>query len=658
MSKQERTSINTENQWYWHPSAQHITLKSIFQLKDKYCFLAGSGISLDPPSCLPTGYQFTRALLERIIPQEEHTNILALMDPEREGMRDSGDFLRFEQLMEYLQYSIDPHLGVLNNYAKCKSPNQNHLFLAQMLLQNHVVLTTNFDSLIEHALLKLGASRKQIKPIIYREDWQALSKAVLRILKRRKYRVYKLHGSLIDICYNTDTRDSLQATLAQITRGKGEALQLEPWKRELLSLIFQNHDVVVLGYSGLDDFDILPTMWAIPSPKRILWISHDSARPPTQARIEVVQTRNSPITPQSSSNSDRVGQNLLKFAQYQTRQPTQLFRIRVHTGQLLEWLWHRYVPLHQPIVSTTPCPNDIFSLPVQLKLSNSEKWFITGQIFINRYLPSQALQAYQNALALAQAEKNQNRQEMCLNNIGNLLVDQNQQKEAFRMYQQALNIAEQMNDLRGKATTLNNMGHLFYSENDIEMALEHYQQALNIAEQMNDLRGKAITLNNMGQLFLDQEHSLRRWNIIKTTPLQEDWVHSRVSRLPKTQRYKKLPKELFNKAFDHYQQAISIFEHLGDLWGKTPVLNNIGLLFHRQEDLEEALDYYQRALTISRRLGNLRGEAITLNNIGLLLHEQNRLEEALRVNQQALILTEQLGDSIGRSATLVNIGRI
>ena len=97
--------------WTWTTGTKELTLERIFQPKDNFCFLVGSGISLDPPSCLPTGYQFTKDILERLIPEKERQTVLTLMNPEREEMRDPGDFLRFEQLMEYMQgYELSPQI--------------------------------------------------------------------------------------------------------------------------------------------------------------------------------------------------------------------------------------------------------------------------------------------------------------------------------------------------------------------------------------------------------------------------------------------------------------------------------------------------------------------------------------------------------------------
>jgi len=44
-------------------NVNEIPLETIFDSDNKFCFLVGSGISLEKPSCLPTGYQFVKNLL-------------------------------------------------------------------------------------------------------------------------------------------------------------------------------------------------------------------------------------------------------------------------------------------------------------------------------------------------------------------------------------------------------------------------------------------------------------------------------------------------------------------------------------------------------------------------------------------------------------------
>lgn len=50
---------------------------------------------------------------------------------------------------------------------------------------------------------------------------------------------------------------------------------LEPWKFKIFKNDLILSDIIILGYSGMDDFDILPSINQIKSNKRIIWIQHD-----------------------------------------------------------------------------------------------------------------------------------------------------------------------------------------------------------------------------------------------------------------------------------------------------------------------------------------------------------------------------------------------
>ncbi|MFX1254758.1 MAG: tetratricopeptide repeat protein [Promethearchaeota archaeon] len=603
---------------------------------------------MDPPSCLPSGYHFTRALLETLIPPEEHSNVFKLMDPERSDMRDPGDFLRFEQLMEYLHRWYDPELRVLDGYATCKTPNFNHQFLAQMLKRGHSIFTTNFDSLIEYAFLEAQVLKQDVFPVINRQDWELTE-------KKENYSVYKLHGSLIDVRTNQDSRSSLQATLAQISQEKSDVFQLEPWKQKVLQASLQANDVVVLGYSGLDDFDVFPTLWTIPSPKRILWIVHDSPRSLAQAKIEIVQVKDS----SPSFKLDRVARNLLAFAQYQTRHADHLFRITVNTRELLKWLWERYIG-QPPTISSTPCPKEELSIPAHLKLSEDSQWFLAGQIYMDRNLPSQSLQAYQTALKATQATGNTQIQAACLNNLGLLVKAQGQIEEALKYYQQALTLDEKQSDLHGKSIRLTNIGHILYERGRVKEALDYHQQALAIDEQLGDLRGKADGMNNIGMIFYNQgqvQEALDYFQQSLTIVEQVGDLKGKSNRLNNIGQLL-LTQGQVKKALNYYQEALKIDEQIGDLRSKATRLNNIGQLYYRKGQLSEALKYYQQALTVDEQQGDLRGKAIRLNNMGQLHYTQKRFDEALDYFQQSLSIVDQTGNLAEKATRLNNIASV
>ncbi|MFX0061588.1 MAG: tetratricopeptide repeat protein [Candidatus Hermodarchaeota archaeon] len=626
------------------------TLERLFRPEDKFCFLAGSGISVDPPSYLPTGSQFTRILLEQLVPQEESPEILELMNLQRPTMRNSSDYLRFEQLLGYLE-KFDPQLQILNRYATCKTPNFSHLFLAQMLVQGHTVLTTNFDNLIEYALLKMGVSRKRICPVINQKTWEME-------FKRKQYPIYKTHGSLIDFRTNQADLGSLKSILTLIKRNRGEMFQLESWKRKVLLPFLQDHDLIILGYSGLNDFDVIPTLWNISSSKRVLWVNHDPKIAFDEAEIKLFEGRESSRTTGMRSYEDRVNQILLAFSRYQTRQASDLVHITVDTGQFLDWLWRRYISSPPKESNTKLSPETEWLLSEHLGLSEANKWLLAGQIFDDRYISNRALQAYQTALRFAKDSGDQKEQGACLNNLAWFFYTQNRLEEALTYYREAFIIADQLNNQRGKVSLLKNIGWLLHKQGHFEEAFMHYQQSLDIVLKLPDSWEQAAIYTNMAWLFFDQqklketfEYFQRALNIYeRLDDLQgKATILNSIGRLFHTQ-------ERFQQAIEYYQQSLDITEQLGDLRGKTSRLNNIGKLFENQGRPDLALTYYRKALAIADQLEDFQGRATTLTNIGLLLHNQESVDDALEFCQQALSIYDQQGDLRGKASCLNTIG--
>ncbi|MFX1256141.1 MAG: tetratricopeptide repeat protein [Promethearchaeota archaeon] len=594
--------------YYWHPAPQNITLNTLFRRTDKLCFLAGSGISLDSPSCLPTAYQFSKTLIHTLIPETERMAISSLMDPERERMDDPSDFLRFEHLMTHIK-EYDSNFQSLDYLMSRKTPNFNHHFLVQMIAQGYPIFTTNFDSLIEYAFFKAGLPRKQLRPVIRQKDWETEWKSNV-------YLLYKLHGSFFDTYLKEDCYDSIHAILNQIVQNKGAAFQLEPWKRRVLSSVLQEYDLVVLGYSGLEDFDVLPTLWQIPSSKRLFWITHDEQLTPTQAKIEIIQARKYE-DPMLVPQLNRIRQNLLSFTH--TRPSIHIYHIKVHTRQLVEWLWQQYLHIVPPVVASSPCPKNI-ELSFSPKLTKIEKWLLTGDIFSDYNLPEQAINAYQKALELAQVEKDRRQEGKCLNSIALLLHNEGRVDQALRYYQEAFNIDKDLGDRNKEALFLYNNGLLLYSQGRLNEALDYYQQALGIYNEVNDINGVINTLNSLGHLLYSQGR--------------------------------------LNEALNYYQRVLDLADRLGDLRTKTSVMNNIGQIFYNQGQIEEALNYYQRGLDVAEEMGNLDGKITLLTNIGFSLFVQDQIRKGLEYYQEAINLHEQLGYIRDKAIALGNIGKL
>jgi tetratricopeptide (TPR) repeat protein len=92
-----------------------------------------------------------------------------------------------------------------------------------------------------------------------------------------------------------------------------------------------------------------------------------------------------------------------------------------------------------------------------------------------------------------------------------------------------------------------------------------------------------------------------------------------------------------------YQEALELFERLGDLRGKAATLHEMAYILRVRGDPDGALRLYQEALEIFERLGDLRDKAVTLGMMGQALWAQGKRGEAIASLWSGLELLMRLG---------------
>ena len=239
---------------------EEILGKEIDELKNaietqQLVFLVGAGISFELPSYLTTW------------PQSDCIEVLTTLDPD-EIVYAVRPEVFFQVLYNIIGKRALLPLEILNPAAlnseeELASPNSLHFFLAKMLLKGHMVLTTNFDDLIERAYKKITGGEK-LNVAIFDEDLQNLYEQ-LDLLKSGI--LIKIHGSFLTP-EGKDCRDSIVAILQQVQREFPES------KRNLVKKLIAEYDLIVMGYSGQDDFDLYSFLSNPPSNRRIWWIRH------------------------------------------------------------------------------------------------------------------------------------------------------------------------------------------------------------------------------------------------------------------------------------------------------------------------------------------------------------------------------------------------
>ena len=158
-----------------------LNINEFISEEEKLTFLVGAGASTESPSLLPAASETIKTLIEFSCSKSEIDNILKIQD------------LPFENLAGIILESLDD-VKFLDFYQESDKPNIAHFVLAEMMKKGHFIITTNFDPLLEYALLQSDVPKKKIVPVITEKDYEKFSDPE-KLYRSGKYPVYKIHGS-------------------------------------------------------------------------------------------------------------------------------------------------------------------------------------------------------------------------------------------------------------------------------------------------------------------------------------------------------------------------------------------------------------------------------------------------------------------------------
>ncbi|WP_156398456.1 hypothetical protein [Caulobacter sp. Root1455] len=217
--------------------------------------LCGSGISVPAPTCAYTVNEFMEALSNyfKCKLKASPTFIDSIIWGNETFPR-----LRFELICFCLK-EIDPFYRFLSplrlrrrRTSLIPHPNPYHQLLAQLISEGTIVVTTNFDCFIEHALLLRGdialAEHNLIKPHGTAQVWDG--------------------KGFVDT-----SPDGVAVTIFDVVRGS----EIGSFPQHLQSMIqmINGRDLIAVGYSSSDSFDIQPALKAA-SPTSCTWFVHDN----------------------------------------------------------------------------------------------------------------------------------------------------------------------------------------------------------------------------------------------------------------------------------------------------------------------------------------------------------------------------------------------
>jgi hypothetical protein len=216
--------------------------------ENRYALFFGAGASVESGGY--TASEIAWAILRKIYGVKPEGELQKLFETEY------GKPVNFENVLESIGTSSIHRREIIREFFKEMTPSEGYRYLAMLLKAGYfypIVLTTNFDHMLEDSLKKEGVA---VKVLTAEELTSPPSKP-----SEGEIVIVKLHGDI-------SKPDSLKFTAL-------ETMQLPEATEKLIIQICEQQGIIVVGYRA-QDIDVRNALQkAKPSAKGLFWVSKD-----------------------------------------------------------------------------------------------------------------------------------------------------------------------------------------------------------------------------------------------------------------------------------------------------------------------------------------------------------------------------------------------
>lgn len=606
-------------------TVEHAIEQLSILIKEKsLAVFCGSGISINPPSNLPSGTLLRKMILDSILDIDIDENTREILEKgylqRKKNEREEYDkFYPFEKYIQTIDQST-PIVDSLAKLFKTGKPNKNHALIAELIKLGYIkkVMTTNFDTKIEEALesvlTPISTSFKKDRD--YKLYYNELQFRDLDFAIFKNPTIFKIHGTIEDL-------SSIRATLDVVS-----SRVLRESRNRVLRDFFQDaeQDILVMGYSGSDEFDINPIIRNCISKNKIFFIKHSR---------------------RDSLNKPFISSLIYPFNNFKGN------TLHINTDDLIDFIWNRFIKSEWNDDEFNESWRQVIR-DWSRSLKDHEKCFTSGNILLDVNENSFAKFLFKRSLKisnrltdqlgkadslgqLATIEQKKGNFDIALD-LHNQSFDLmkllgNQRGIATSLYQMAsihilmgnynkaedlnrlnLEIWEKLKDQSGTALSIHQRAVIHQAKGEYDKAIELFEKSLNLNEMIGDQSGVAVCLSQMAMIYQDQGD--------------------------------------YNKAEELTKKSMGIKEMMGDDFGIAASLHKLaGIYFLKHED-SEAKQLYTRSLKIRKRLKDKLGIAESLAQIAMIHMNRSEFEKAERFNERSLKIYNRLKDQQGMAWSL------
>jgi hypothetical protein len=291
---------------------------SVYENKGVFAALLGSGLSRAAE--IPTGWEITLDLIRRVALAQgiEDQPDWGAWHRERTGQEPD-----YSALLEELASSPEERRSILHSYIEPtdedraqgrKIPTKAHYAIADLVRGGYirVIITTNFDRLMENALRERGVEPTIVASVDALTGAEPITHSACYVLK--------LHGDYKD---------------ARILNTESELSGYPAQYDSLLDRILDEHGLIVCGWSGEWDHALRAAMLRAPNRRySVYWTARGT---PGEGAQELITHRGARIIPISDADSffSALGQRVATLEQSQRQNPLSIELLIASTKRFL-----------------------------------------------------------------------------------------------------------------------------------------------------------------------------------------------------------------------------------------------------------------------------------------------------------------------------------
>jgi len=112
----------------------------------------------------------------------------------------------------------------------------------------------------------------------------------------------------------------------------------------------------------------------------------------------------------------------------------------------------------------------------------------------------------------------------------------------------------------------------------------------------------------------------------------------------------------FEDAIISYNRGLELVSGLAERHLESRMLSDLGEVYAKLKKSDKAIDYYQQALPIIREIGNREDERRVLERLGSAYLDFNKIQDAIECNKQSIAIARELSDREAEAYVNWNLG--